>query len=93
MLTKDKIAEILKKKFSVHHLEITDDSAKHADHYQGGEKEGTHFSILIVAREFEGKKSIERHRMVNSVLKNEFQRGLHALTIKALSSDEMKQSQ
>lgn len=49
---------------------------------------GTHFAVLIVADQFEGKSLIERHRMVHDVLKAQLKDGIHALAIKAYTSQE-----
>jgi len=57
----------------------------HAGHRPGGE---THFRIHIVARAFEGKSRIERHRMVNALLAESFASGLHALALKAQAPGE-----
>jgi BolA family transcriptional regulator, general stress-responsive regulator len=55
---------------------------------QSGSPKGTHFAILIVADQFEGKSLIERHRMVHDVLKKQIKDGIHALTIKAYTTQE-----
>jgi len=66
-------------------LEVRDDSHKHAGHaaMQGLDSGETHFHIAIHSAKFEGKSRIERHRMVQSLVKEEFDSGLHALQIKA----------
>lgn len=66
-------------------LEIIDDSARHAGHaavhgVEGGE---THFRIEIASPAFAGKSRLERHRMVQELVKVEFDTGLHALQIRA----------
>jgi len=42
---------------------------------------GASFSIEVVSAQFEGKKLLERHRMVNSALAEELKE-IHALSIK-----------
>ena len=69
------------------HLEIADFSEAHKDHQRFAADE-THLAITIVAACFEGKSPIERQRMVYRCLKQEWQDGLHALNIKALSAVE-----
>jgi BolA protein len=44
--------------------------------------------LLIVAPAFTGKSRIERHRIVNDVVREELQDGVHALAIKALAPGE-----
>lgn len=50
----------------------------------------THFRLVIVSNEFEGTRQIQRHRVVNQLLKEELARegGIHALQIKALTPEE-----
>ncbi|KAK1275597.1 hypothetical protein QJS04_geneDACA001772 [Acorus gramineus] len=42
---------------------------------------GTSFSVEIVSEEFEGKRLLERHRLVNSAV-SEYLKDIHALSIK-----------
>ena len=51
----------------------------------GGE---THFRINIVSQAFDGKSRVERHRMINALLADEFAGKLHALAIKAQTPSE-----
>jgi stress-induced morphogen len=68
------------------HLEIIDESHKHAghaamkDYMRSGE---THFKVVVVSDDFEGKMLIDRHRLVNDILDEELQNGVHALSIEA----------
>tara|TARA_R100000501_G_C2539757_1_gene59029 strand:- start:78 stop:305 length:228 start_codon:yes stop_codon:yes gene_type:complete len=69
--------------FSPTLLNVTDDSARHAGHagaQPGGE---THYNVEIESTAFAGKTRVEMQRAVNSALKEEFDSGLHALSIKA----------
>lgn len=52
--------------------------------------EDSHFKVLIVSEEFEGLNRVERHQKVNQELKEEFDRGLHALTLRALTPSEFE---
>ncbi|GAA5941879.1 Bol1p [Sporobolomyces koalae] len=73
-------------------LEITNDSSKHRHHAPmravGGGDGESHFTVEIVSDKFEGLRAIQRHRLVNDTLKEEFAAGLHALAIKAKSPFE-----
>ncbi len=63
------------------HVEVVDDSARHAGHAgarPGGE---THYSVLVVSSRFEGLARVARHRLVNDALGTEFAGGLHALSL------------
>ena len=68
------------------HLEVIDDSAKHAGH-SGARPEGeTHYTIHITAPAFTGKSRVATHREINALLADEFASGLHALAIEARGS-------
>ena len=69
------------------HLEIADFSRAHQGHQPFTQGE-THLAITIIAECFAGKTPIERERMVYQCLREEWQTGLHALTIKAMSKQE-----
>ena len=69
-------------------LEITDDSAAHAGH-AGARDGGGHFNVLIVSRLFAGKNLLQRHRLVYAALDELMPREIHALSIKALTPDEL----
>ncbi|KAL7423407.1 BolA domain UV induced protein Uvi31 [Cryptotrichosporon argae] len=47
------------------------------------------FAVAIVSPAFVGKSQIARHRLVNGLLKDEFERmGLHALSLRLKTPDE-----
>lgn len=73
-------------------LTINNDSWKHRHHAAMREQDGgngeTHFSIRIVSDAFEGKSPIQRHRMINSALSEEFTQGLHALSLETRTEEE-----
>jgi BolA protein len=69
-------------------LKIENQSAQHHGHAGAGDE--THFKVTIIARAFEGKPRLERHRMVNETLKIELEGGLHALAIRALTPAEAR---
>jgi BolA protein len=58
------------------YLEITDESAQHA-----GDRQETHFRVVVVSDRFKGQMPITRHRMVQNPLKPAFETGLHALAL------------
>lgn len=75
------------------HLELKNDSAKHAGHVEhlgeNGATGDTHYVLSIVSPLFEGQSRVDRQRMVMALLKGEFTSGLHALEIKAKSPKEI----
>ncbi len=86
----DRIQKTLQSSFpELSHLEITDESHMHA----GRQGQESHFKILLVASEFEGQTRVMRQRRLNQLLKDEFEQGLHALTMRLLTPEEFaKQS-
>ena len=61
------------------HLEVVNESFKH-NVPKGSE---SHFKVMVVSPVFEGKKLIDRHRMVNAALAEELSGPVHALSISA----------
>ncbi|MEI7998980.1 MAG: BolA family protein [Candidatus Omnitrophota bacterium] len=82
-MMKAKIEKLLQENFKPQFLEVIDDSLSHAGHNLEAQKGGTHFNISIVSQDFNGKTSLERHRMIYSVLEEPLKSGVHALSIKA----------
>lgn len=69
-------------------LDVVDDSAKHRGH-EGARDGRGHFSVAITSAAFTGQRSIERHRLVYAALGELMQTDIHALSISALSPDEL----
>lgn len=68
-------------------LQLDDESAAHAGH--AGSGGGGHFNLLIISPQFAGKRLLDRHRMVKDLLKDLMPHAIHALSIRALSPDEL----
>jgi BolA family transcriptional regulator, general stress-responsive regulator len=68
-------------------LQVNDDSAAHAGH--AGAREGSHFSVVVVSPLFEGKRLLERHRLVYDALRLLVPQGIHALAIQARAPSEL----
>ncbi len=69
-------------------VELIDDSAKHAGHV-GALGGGGHYRLRIVADAFVGKNSLTRHRIVYNALGDMMHHEIHALSVKAYTSDEV----
>jgi acid stress-induced BolA-like protein IbaG/YrbA len=48
----------------------------------------THFEAVIVAPQFEGKRTIQRHQLVYAALGEKMGREIHALSMRALTPAE-----
>lgn len=79
----DRIRDSLEQAFTPEHLEITDDSAKHAGHAGAAPGGETHYTVEIISEAFEGLSRVQLQRSINMVLAPEFESGLHALSLKA----------
>ena len=67
-------------------LDIQDDSALHAGHKGNGG--GGHFTLTIVSEAFCGLTAVARHRMIYQALSDLMPHRIHALSIRAIASDE-----
>lgn len=71
-------------------LEIIDDSHKHASH-AGFMDDGSHYRMLIVSPQFDGKNKVARHRMVYGALGEMMKHDIHAMNIDAKTPAEAAQ--
>jgi BolA protein len=70
------------------HLDIRDESSKHAGHAGWREGGETHFRVSIVSKAFDGLSRVQRHRRVHEILEAELEGGVHALALTLLTPDE-----
>jgi len=68
-------------------LEIIDESHLHAGH-AGAASGAGHFAVSITADAFNDKSLIERHRLVYLAVNDLMKTEIHALSIKALATNE-----
>ncbi len=87
---KIKIEEIIVNYFKPHFLSVLDVSEQHRGHQNFKENVESHFEIIIVSEKFHNKNTIDRHRMVNKCLKEEFLSDLHSVVIKTFTTNEHK---
>ncbi len=80
---KQRIEEKLREKLRPSFLEVKNNSAQHQGHLIDDSGE-THFAIIIAAQDLQKLNRISAHRKVNEVIKDEFEKGLHALEIKVI---------
>jgi BolA protein len=65
-------------------LLVVDDTHAHHGHAgHSGADSGTHFTIEVRARCFNGLSHVQRHRLVYDALRDLIPQGIHALAIKA----------
>lgn len=80
----------LKEAFNINTIEVIDESDAHKGHIGWREHEVTHVFIKIISDDFIALSRVERHKLLYQVLKKELESHIHALRIKALTSQEEK---
>ena len=80
----ERIHKKLTAELKIKFLEIKNNSYLHKGHSGDNGTMETHFAIIIEAEELKNLPRIKAHQRVNQILKDEFNKGLHALEIKVL---------
>ena len=78
----------LRKAFQIQSLVIYDESHLHVGH-AGAASGGSHFKLEIVAPEFKGLNLVARHRAIYAAINRHIPTEIHALTIVALTPEEV----
>ncbi len=82
------IRDKLRQALDPSHLEVVDDSGRHAGHAgarQGGE---SHFNVVVVSERFAGLSRVARQRLVYDLLREELAGPVHALSVIARAPGE-----
>jgi BolA protein len=90
MTISDRIIKNITEQLVTFKLQVEDESHLHQGHagyIEGGE---THFKIIVVSDDFKGKSKVLRHKMIYNILQKEIEDRIHALSIKAYTTDEYK---
>lgn len=74
------LESLLRAALAPRHLEVIDESAAHASHFEGAGR-GTHFRVRIAADRLDGLSRVAAHRIVYDALRPAFDAGLHALAL------------
>ncbi|HEX2586118.1 MAG TPA: BolA family protein [Steroidobacteraceae bacterium] len=83
----DMICERLTATLAPESMQLQDDSHLHAGH--AGAKSGGHYTLRIVSTRFAGMRSVARHQLVYRSLGELMQTDIHALSITALTPNEV----
>ena len=89
MARRERLIERLTTSLAPTSIEVVDESHRHAGHAgarPGGE---THYHVEIVAARFAGMSRVARHRLVHEIVRDEFGSGLHALSLRLLTPEEV----
>ena len=81
---KQRIQDKLHSGLTPMHMEVTDESHMHSVP-EGAE---SHFKVVVVSEQFAGHKLVGRHRLINRMLSDEFESGLHALALHTWTPEE-----
>lgn len=87
-MRKQRLYELLSHTFQPMLLEIEDETYMH--HVPSNSE--SHFKLLMVASSFDNMSRLTRQRQVMSLLKAEFNQGLHALSLQLYSPKEWSQN-
>lgn len=68
------------------HLVIENES-----HLHSGPATDSHFKLVVVSDDFEGKRAVARHQMIYGLLAEEMAGGIHALVIHPYTTAEWQQ--
>ncbi|MGB5451239.1 MAG: BolA/IbaG family iron-sulfur metabolism protein [Sedimenticolaceae bacterium] len=84
MKIQQQIEHKLRERFAPLHLEVANESHMH-DVPEGSE---SHFRVVLVTAQFEGRPLVQRHRAVNTTLQQELQGRIHALALHTMTPEE-----
>lgn len=76
MNVQDSIEASLRSALPLEHLDILNESHKHA-----GPGAETHFKVTVVSAEFEGVGPVKRHQRLYQLLQKQLNEGVHALAL------------
>lgn len=85
----DRIKSLINENYpQAEYFGLDDESHMHS----GRDGQESHFKLMLVCNSFAGKSRVQRQREIHSLLKPEFEAGLHALSLRLLTSEEYKNS-
>ncbi|MDZ7822793.1 MAG: BolA family protein [Ahrensia sp.] len=85
-----RIRDILTEALAPTRMEVINESHMHAGH-AGGSADGSgesHMRVRVISHKFDTVSRIQRHRMVNQLLKPVIDDGLHALAIEPAGTQD-----
>lgn len=89
MSTIEQLKEKLIRELDATHVEIIDDSWKHAGHREAPQGlSATHLTMTVVSPKFEGMNLMDQHRLVHEALKEAREQHLHALQLKTIPASQ-----
>lgn len=89
MKISESLEQKLKNTFNPVYLKVINESQQH----NVPEDSETHFKVIIVASEFSGLSLVKRHQRIYSLVNEEMENGLHALSLHTFSPEEWEKKQ
>jgi BolA family transcriptional regulator, general stress-responsive regulator len=83
----ERLTDRLNRVLTPDHLEVADDSHRHAGHAGAADGRG-HFTVLVVSSRFAGMGTLRRHRLVYEAVGDMMNTDIHALSIQAVAPGE-----
>ena len=84
MTRQERLASLLQDNFSIDHMDLVNESHMHSV----PPNSETHFKLVIVSADFDGKRKVARHQQIYALVGELMQEGLHALAIHAYTPEE-----
>lgn len=82
------IKQTIKKEIPDAEITIRDDSEKHFGHAGYIEGQVTHIHLKVVSSRFDSMSRIERHGLINKLMKPYIDKGLHAISLRLLAANQ-----
>jgi BolA protein len=87
MTVQNTIENKIKKSIVADFLAVENESHMH----NVPENSESHFKVTIVCKDFEGMQLLERHKLLNNILKEELEGKIHALSLHTMTPNEWKE--
>lgn len=84
------ISHVIKEKICAQ-LQVADFRIENESHMHSGPATNSHFKLLVVSDDFAGKRLVQRHQMIYSLLADEMQNPIHALALHLYTQDEWQE--
>lgn len=81
MIAPTELRSLLQKALEATVVEVSDLSKQHQNHRGAKESGGGHYALVLVSPLFEGKTTMQQHRMVYEALQGEMGQRIHALSL------------
>ena len=86
------LKDLLQKTFPEARIEVSNDSHLHSGHAGSPGTGQSHFTVMVITNSFFGQSRVIRHKKINDAVKPLFKKGLHAISIRAMTIDEFDQA-